>query len=272
MTPSLAALTAFALTFEPLPTPRDARTVRVRNIWDQRVPYAEALAWQRALLAERAAASRSGDAGPGDALIVLQHLPVLTLGTSSTLDNVLSADAPPFELFRTERGGEVTYHGPGQLVMYPILDLREYRQDTHWYMRALEEVVIRALADFGMPATREDGLTGVWIDGAKACAIGVKVSRWVSMHGLALNVAPDLSHFVHIVPCGIADKPVTSLARELERAGRPTGAEIGGDESSSVRRALLDEVQQALLRHFADVFAVDLLDVSDSSDGERHRP
>ena len=98
MTPSLAALTALALTFEPLPTPRDARTVRVRNIWDQRVPYAEALAWQRALLAERAAASRSGDAGPGDALIVLQHLPVLTLGTSSTLDNVLSADAPPFEL------------------------------------------------------------------------------------------------------------------------------------------------------------------------------
>ena len=249
--------------FDPLQPRALPRSVRVHNLWDQCIPYADALAWQRELLSERVAASRSGGVEQEDVLIMLQHPPVLTLGTSSTLDNVISPDAPPFELVRTERGGEVTYHGPGQVVLYPILDLREHRQDIHWYMRALEEVVIRALGDFGLSATREMGLTGVWVDGAKACAIGVKCSRWVTMHGLALNVATDLSHFGHIVPCGIADKPVTSLAQELQRSGR---APELADAAAS--RALLDEAQQALLRHFGDVFDVDVL-LSSSEESQR---
>jgi len=193
-------------------------TVQVHSRWSERVPYNEALAWQRHLLAERVAALRAGEASPSDSLLLMQHPPVLTLGTSSTLDNVRS-DAPPFELVRTERGGEVTYHGPGQLVVYPILDLRAYKQDVHWYMRALEEVAARVVRSVGLPAGRIDGLTGVWIGDAKVCAIGVKLSRWVTMHGLALNVDVDLRDFAHIVPCGIADRPVTSLRRELEARG-----------------------------------------------------
>ena len=179
-------------------------------------------------------------------------------GAASTLANVRgSSDAPPFELVRTERGGEVTYHGPGQLVLYPMLDLRAYRQDVHWYMRALEEVAMRALADVGLPAAREPGLTGVWVDGAKACAIGVKLSRWVSMHGLALNVATDLAHFEHIVPCGIADRPVTSVARELQRRrlDGATDAAIGGAPDGD--DALLAHMRALLLKHFAAVFDVD---------------
>ena len=114
-------------------------------------------------------------------------------------------------------GGEVTYHGPGQIVLYPLLDLRGYRQDVHWYFRTLEEVVIRTLKSLGLPAGREEGLTGVWVEGAKACAMGVKVSRWVTMHGLALNVAPNLDHFAHIVPCGIAGDSVAEMFIKLHQ-------------------------------------------------------
>ena len=255
--------------FDPLP-PRAAgasRSVRVHNMWQQHVPYDEALAWQRTLLQERVTARSnklSVDEGPTDVLIVLQHPPVLTLGTASTLDNVRS-DSPPFQLVRTERGGEVTYHGPGQLVLYPVLDLRAYRQDVHWYMRALEEVVVRTLHDFGLPASREPGLTGVWVEDAKACAIGVKLSRWISMHGLALNVVTDLSHFEHIVPCGIADKAVTSVARELQRRRLPppgSDDEYVGDAHRETQ--LLDDVQRRLLHNFAEVFEVDLVDAEDA--------
>lgn len=233
MLASFAAPIALSLcassSWEALPSRTGPRpTVQVHNLWDQRVPYHEALAWQRRLLSERVASLRSGAAPAGDSLLLLQHPPVLTLGTASTLDNVRS-DAPPFELVRTERGGEVTYHGPGQLVLYPILDLRAYRQDVHWYMRALEEVAIRTVRSVGLPAGRVEGLTGVWVDRrgggsggdgltgfgeaspAKICAIGVKLSRWVTMHGLALNVETDLRDFEHIVPCGIADRPVGRL-------------------------------------------------------------
>ena len=248
----------------PLPLPKRAvaREVQVHNLWNRQVPYAEALAWQRELHAERvaAAAGRAASDGkrPGDALLVMQHPPVLTLGTSSTLDNVRSR-TPPFELLRTERGGEVTYHGPGQPVLYPVLDLRAYRQDVHWYMRALEEVAVRTLGDFGVEAWREPGLTGVWTGGGKACAIGVKLSRWVSMHGLALNVAPDLAHFEHIVPCGIADRPVTSVAREMESARLPSSHD---DDEEGATSALLDAAQRRLLSHFADVFDVTLTEAA----------
>lgn len=238
-------------TWEPLP-PRAAseppRQVLLHNFYDTQIPYADAWDCQRRLLGERTAALKAKSASSGaDVLIALQHPPVLTLGTSSTIDNVLSSSDPPFDLFRTERGGEVTYHGPGQIVLYPLLDLRAYRQDVHWYMRALEEVVIRTLGSLGLPAGREPGLTGVWVDGAKACAIGVKLSRWVSMHGLALNVEPDLEHFGHIVPCGIADKPVTSIAELL----RERGYDAGG-------APLLERVQRLLLQHFAEVFECEL--------------
>lgn len=229
--------------------------VTVHNQWSRQVPYTEALDWQRRLRDERVAAIReSPDAAPPlGALVLLQHPPVLTLGTSSTLHNLRCAtDELPFELVHTERGGEVTYHGPGQLVLYPVLDLRDYRQDVHWYMRALEEVVIRTLSSLGLPAGREPGLTGVWVNGAKACAIGVKLSRWVSMHGLALNVCTDLRDFQHIVPCGIADRPVTSVAEQLARAGTPAD-ELPG----------LEVVQALLLRHFAEVFACELVEASE---------
>ena len=137
----------------------------------------------------------------------------------------------------------MTYHGPGQLVLYPILDLRAYRQDVHWYMRSLEEVALRTLGSLGLEGEREEGLTGAWVGGAKVCAIGVKLSRWVTMHGLAFNVRPELSHFGAIVPCGIADRPVSSVEELL-------GAEAA-DEAA---------VRALLLRHFSDVFSVELVE------------
>ena len=237
----------YACAFEPIRRPTGQRpTVAVHNMWDKLVPYAEALEWQRSLQKARVASILEPGATASDAIIVLQHPPVLTLGTRSTLDN-LRSDTPPFELFRTERGGEVTYHGPGQLVLYPILDLRAYRQDVHWYMRALEEIVIRTLHSLGLPAEREPGLTGVWVNGAKACAEGVKLSRWVTMHGLALNVHTDLSDFQHIVPCGIADRPVTSVAEQLRNNGIP-----------EEELPTLEDVHSLLLEHFAEVFECDL--------------
>ena len=151
---------------------------------------------------------------------------------------------------------QVTYHGPGQLVCYPLLNLRAYRQDAHWYMRALEEVAMRTVSTLGLVPAREPGLTGVWVGGGKLCAIGVKLSRWVTMHGLALNVHPDLAHFEHIVPCGIADRPVTSVADELRRCGLAT--------------ASLEEVHTILLGHFADVFDVQLK-VVDQTPAALHR-
>ena len=240
--------------FQPIGRATTARPqVAVHNLWDVEVPYAEALEWQRELQKDRVASVQSRGAGQSsdatDTVILLQHPPVLTLGTSSTLDNMLNAEDPPFDLIRTERGGEVTYHGPGQLVLYPILDLRSYRQDVHWYMRALEEIAIRTLRSLGLPAEREPGLTGVWVNGAKACAEGVKISRWVTMHGLALNVETDLADFAHIVPCGIADRPVTSVAEQLRSAGTPE-AELPS----------LEYVQGLMLRHFADVFECELVD------------
>lgn len=229
-----------------------SRTVLLYDASDRLVPYRDGLRWQEALHGERVkcavararavedASSSSGILGVPDALIMLQHQAVLTLGTASTEDNILTARGDlPFDVVRTTRGGEVTYHGPGQLVAYPIFDLRaSHTADLHWYLRTLEGAVIGALGDFGIDAGRIDGLTGVWAGGRKLCAIGVKVSRWVTMHGLALNVDPELRDFEHIVPCGISDRPVGSIAQFVP----------------GVR---MDEVRDSLLKHLMHAFALD---------------
>jgi lipoyl(octanoyl) transferase len=200
------------------------------------VPYGEALALQKELVEERKA-----DRAP-DLLLLLQHPPVVTLGVRGDggRRNIV---APPerlaelgIEVLETGRGGDVTYHGPGQIVGYPIIDLRPDRCDVHVYVRDVEEVMIRACADYGVSAGRIAGLTGTWIGLEKIGAIGVRISRWVTSHGFAFNVATDLAHFGLIVPCGISDRGVTSL----ERA---TG-----------RRIPLPEVEDAIVRHFSVVF------------------
>ena len=148
-----------------------------------------------------------------ETLILLEHPPVYTLGQGSTLANLkFNPKAASYELHRIERGGEVTYHCPGQIVGYPILNLRFFRPDLHWYLRQLEEVILRTLDVYGLKGDRIPGLTGVWVEGYKVAAIGIKVSRWITMHGFALNVCPDLSGFDQIVPCGITDRPIGRLS------------------------------------------------------------
>ncbi|MEO1402000.1 MAG: lipoyl(octanoyl) transferase LipB [Cyanobacteria bacterium J06635_1] len=173
------------------------------------IPYQRAWTWQRQLVAQR-----KQDSTQPDVLMLLEHPPVYTLGQGSSEAFLkFDLDATDFALHRIERGGEVTYHCPGQLVGYPILNLRYHRQDLHWYLRGLESVLIDALGKYDLPAQRLDGLTGVWIEGYKVAAIGIKVSRWITMHGFALNICPDLTGFQKIVPCGIEDRPVGSLVQ-----------------------------------------------------------
>ena len=173
------------------------------------IPYTTAWAWQKDLLQTL----RQEPTRP-DTLLLLEHPAVYTLGQGSNETFLKFAPQPQMPpVVKIERGGEVTYHCPGQLVGYPILNLRRHRPDLHWYLRQLEEVVIQTLAVFDIPGERLAGLTGVWVEGHKVAAIGIKVSRWITMHGFALNVNPDLSGFRHIVPCGIEDKPVGSLAQ-----------------------------------------------------------
>lgn len=161
---------------------------------------------------------------PENHLIFCEHPHVYTLGKSGEENHLLINSEELLSkgatFYKINRGGDITYHGPGQLVMYPILDLDQFFTDIHKYMRYLEEAVILTLSEFGIKSGRVNGLTGVWIDGGtpeerKICAMGVKSSRWVTMHGIALNVSPDLSYFNHIVPCGIIDKSVTSMQKEL---------------------------------------------------------
>ena len=205
------------------------RTLEIRRFG--LVPYAEALAMQRALVEER----RAGRVG--DLLLLLQHPPVLTVGVRGDggRSHVLATDAAlerrGIEVCETGRGGDVTYHGPGQIVGYPILDLAPDRRDVHRYVRDLEEVLIRVAADYGLAAGRIAGLTGVWVGDEKLAAIGVRISRWVTSHGFALNVATDLEDFKLIVPCGIADRGVTSLEQLL---GRPV--DIAGVEDRIAER------------------------------------
>jgi lipoyl(octanoyl) transferase len=172
------------------------------------IDYQTAWEWQKSLQQERIEhPDRS------DVLILLEHPPVYTLGTGSSLEHLkFDPQDPEYTLYRIERGGEVTYHCPGQIVAYPILNLRYHQQDLHWYLRQLEEVIISVLALHNLIGKRIDGLTGVWIDGQKVAAIGIKVSKWITMHGFALNVCPDLSGFDQIIPCGIVDRSVTSMS------------------------------------------------------------
>jgi len=199
-----------------LGTSEGGRIVEVRRLGI--VPYAEALTLQRELVEER----RAGRVP--DLLLLLQHPPVITLGVKGDggRANVLVTDERLAELgveiSETGRGGDVTYHGPGQIVGYPIIDLKPDRCDVHRYVRDLEDVMIRVCADYGVSATRITGLTGTWIGNEKVGAIGVRISRWITSHGFAFNVTTNLADFQLIVPCGIADHGVTSLEKAT---GRP---------------------------------------------------
>ena len=176
--------------------------------------YAEALAYQR-----ESAAARIDKRIDRDVLILVEHPPVITLGRSTKAGNLLASSEQlrerGVELFEVERGGDVTFHGPGQLVAYPIVDLTEHKQDLHWFLRQVEEVVIRAVAPFGIVAARNPGKTGVWTRDRKLASIGVHARQWVTWHGFALNVTTDLSYFDLMVPCGIADVTMTSVEREI---------------------------------------------------------
>ncbi len=179
--------------------------------------YAEALSFQRDLAAARLA-GRVGQ----DVLVLVEHPPVITLGRSSKAAHLLASPealaARGVALYEVERGGDVTFHGPGQLVGYPIIDLTGHKQDLHWYLRQVEEVLIQAVGTLGLHAERNPGKTGVWTGGRKLASIGVHARQWVTWHGFALNVTTDLHYFDLMVPCGIADVEMTSVAAELPDA------------------------------------------------------
>jgi lipoyl(octanoyl) transferase len=204
------------------------------------VPYAAAVEMQRALVEER----RAGRVP--DLLLLLEHPHVITLGVKLAAARAHLVATPELlaeqqvDLHETGRGGDITYHGPGQLVGYPILDLRPDRCDVHKYVRDLEEVMIRAAGDFGLHAGRVEGLTGTWVGADKLGAIGVRISRWITSHGFALNVTTNLDYFRLIVPCGITSGGVTSLS---QAAGRHVG---------------MSDAATATMRHFCDVFGCEL--------------
>lgn len=212
----------------------DRRPLDVRRLG--RVPYTEALALQRSLVEDR----RAGRIG--DTLLLLEHPHVLTLGVRGDggRSHILATDealaSRGIEVHETGRGGDITYHGPGQLVGYPIVDLNPDRRDVHRYVRDLETVLIRTAADYGIEAGRVEGLTGVWVGDDKLAAIGVRIARWITSHGFALNVSTDLDQFNLIVPCGISDRGVTSLARLLRRP------------------VSMAEVEFRVIEHFVNVF------------------
>ena len=183
-------------------------------------------------------------------LLLVEHPPVFTLGKSGKIDHLLLKEevlkSKGIAFFKTNRGGDITFHGPGQLVGYPILDLDNFFTDIHKYLRYLEEIIIKTLSDFGLNSARSDGETGVWLDlgtpfARKICAMGVRASRWVTMHGFALNINTDLSYFDYIVPCGIQGKGVTSIAKELKREVDPS------------------LVKAAVLKNFSEVFEVEII-------------
>jgi lipoyl(octanoyl) transferase len=218
-----------------------ARPLDVRRLG--RVPYADALALQRSLVDER----RAGRIP--DTLLFVEHPHVLTLGVrgdggrSHILATADALASRGIEVHETGRGGDITYHGPGQIVGYPIIDLNPDRRDVHRYVRDLETVLIRTAADYGIDAGRIEGLTGVWVGNEKLAAIGVRIARWITSHGFALNVTTNLDHFALIVPCGIADRGVTSLSRLLGAGVDPAAVEI------------------RVIEHFANVFGMRVLEI-----------
>jgi lipoyl(octanoyl) transferase len=211
------------------------RNCQVRELG--RIGYGPALELQQELTAARKAGTIS------DQLLLLEHPHVITLGRNGHLENLLASprimERAGISYFPTDRGGDVTYHGPGQLVAYPIFDLRDWKRDVGAFVRGVEQTMIDTLADYGIEAGRIPGLTGVWVGDCKIGAIGVHISRWVTSHGLALNVTTDLSYFQYIVPCGLT-KPVTSMAQ--------LGVNV-----------TWDEVSRTLATHFGRVFDCEML-------------
>ena len=183
--------------------------------WLGRITFEDALALQDALVAERIA---PGAELPPEVLLLLEHEPVYTIGRTPDKASLRNATQLPHPVVEINRGGQATYHGPGQLVGYPILRLSERGQDLHLYLRELEEVLIETLSEYGVASRRREGLTGVWVGERKIASIGVGVRRWISMHGFALNVCGDLAPFHHITPCGIAGVEMTNLERESGKA------------------------------------------------------
>jgi lipoyl(octanoyl) transferase len=202
------------------------------------VDYAEGLRLQRERVAQRKAGEIS------DTLLLLEHPHVYTLGRNAQRENLLISEERlrtlGAQFFETDRGGDITYHGPGQLVGYPVLDLTQHRRDIAWFMRSLEEVFIGVARDFGIDAARTAGAPGVWVGNDKLVAMGVHISRWVTSHGFAFNVSTDLRFFDYIVPCGLRDKGVTSLARLL---GEPVE---------------MAHVAERVIGHFGRVFGMEM--------------
>ena len=222
----------------------------VRELWVVRLgrmSYAEALELQRSV-----ARDRITGAIPQDVLLLVEHPPVVTLGRSTKQKNVISS--PEFlaskgvELFEVERGGDVTFHGPGQLVGYPIIDLKRHKQDLHWFLRQVEAALIQTLAAYGISGERSSGFTGVWTNNRKIASIGVHARDWVTWHGFALNVATDLSYFDFIVPCGIDGVTMTSIAKELAERRTPAPT--------------MREVEDACSNAFADTFSLSVTEVT----------
>lgn len=204
------------------------------------MPYIDAWMWQRELQSQRVKHPNLDDV-----LILLEHPPVYTLGRGASTEFLKfdSIDKNTYKVHRVERGGEVTYHCPGQLVGYPILNLQRHQQDLHWYLRQLEEVLINVLAIYKLQGERIPSLTGVWLEGRKVAAIGIKVTRWITMHGFSLNVCPDMKGFERIVPCGISDKGVACLAEW-------------------VPNITVGEIRIHVARCFAEVFNLELIEQS----------
>ena len=219
---------------ESCASPNSASPRALAIVFDDPIPYANALRWQTALVAARQ------DAAIPDVILALEHRPVITRGVRAHDAHVLASPLRlgelGIEVYDTPRGGDVTYHGPGQIVLYPILRLAGEEADAHQHVARLEETAIRTAADFGVAAERRAGKTGVWTPSGKLAAIGVRFQRWVSSHGISFNVAPNLEHFGLIVPCGLAGEAVTSL-QALLGAGCPA----------------VVSVRAALLRHFGAV-------------------
>jgi lipoyl(octanoyl) transferase len=224
------------------------------------VPYGEALALQRAIAHARIAGTLEEDL-----LLLVEHPPVVTLGRSSKAQHLLASpqllQARGVELHEVERGGDVTFHGPGQLVGYPIVDLKRHKKDLHWFLRQVEEALIRAIAPLGIAGERSAGRTGVWTGGRKLASIGVHARDWVTWHGFALNVTTDLSYFDLMVPCGIAAVEMTTVSRELQRAR--DAASLGAtvvvhpDEFDAPEGNLGRMMRSYVADAFGDVFALE---------------